>query len=71
MQKTDEVVNQVAFYLDPLIDYLNNLTQEERKVVSSGLVSLLSKNSVQWLPTVAISLQSFSVMQSPYNSFSF
>lgn len=30
-QKTDEVVGQVAFYLDPLIDYLNNLTREERK----------------------------------------
>lgn len=31
MQKTEELVNQVAFYLDPLIEYLNNLTQQERK----------------------------------------
>ena len=31
LQKTDEVVKQVTFYLDPLNDYLNNLTQQERK----------------------------------------
>lgn len=31
MQKTDELVKQVAFYLDPLNEYLNNLTQQERK----------------------------------------
>lgn len=31
MQKTEELVNQVAFYLDPLNEYLNNLTQQERK----------------------------------------
>ena len=30
-QQTDELVQQVAFYLDPLNDYLNNLTQQERK----------------------------------------
>lgn len=30
-QKTDELVQQVEFYLDPLNDYLNNLTQQERK----------------------------------------
>lgn len=30
-QKTDELVKQVAFYLDPLNEYLNNLTQQERK----------------------------------------
>ncbi|MFG6393113.1 MAG: DGQHR domain-containing protein [Lachnospiraceae bacterium] len=31
MQKTEELVNQVAFYLDPLNEYINNLTQQERK----------------------------------------
>lgn len=31
MQKTEELVTQVAFYLDPLNEYLNNLTQQERK----------------------------------------
>lgn len=31
MQKTEELVKQVAFYLDPLNEYLNNLTQQERK----------------------------------------
>lgn len=31
IQKTSELVKQVEFYLDPLIDYLNNLTQQERK----------------------------------------
>ena len=30
-QKTDEVVKQVAFYLDPLNEYFNQLTQQERK----------------------------------------
>lgn len=30
-QKTDELVKQVAFYLDPLNEYLRNLTQQERK----------------------------------------
>ena len=30
-QNTDEVVRQVAFYLDPLNQYLNDLTQQERK----------------------------------------
>ena len=30
-QKTDEIVKLVAFYLDPLNEYLNNLTQQERK----------------------------------------
>lgn len=30
-QKTKEVVEQVTFYLDPLTEYLNNLTQQERK----------------------------------------
>lgn len=31
LQKTEDLVKQVAFYLDPLIEYLNNLTQQERK----------------------------------------
>lgn len=31
MQKTDELVKQISFYLDPLNDYLNNLTPQERK----------------------------------------
>ena len=31
MQKTEDVVKQVAFYLDPLNEYLSNLTQQERK----------------------------------------
>lgn len=31
MQKTEELVKQVTFYLEPLIEYLNNLTQQERK----------------------------------------
>lgn len=31
MQKTEDLVKQVTFYLDPLIEYLNNLTQQERK----------------------------------------
>lgn len=30
-QKTDDLIKQVAFYLDPLNDYLNNLTTQERK----------------------------------------
>ena len=30
-QKTDELMTQVKFYLDPLNEYLNNLTQKERK----------------------------------------
>lgn len=30
-QKTEELVKQVAFYLDPLNEYLNSLTQQERK----------------------------------------
>lgn len=30
-QKTEEIVKQVAFYLDPLTEYLNNLTQQDRK----------------------------------------
>lgn len=30
-QKTDELVKQIAFYLDPLNEYFNNLTQQERK----------------------------------------
>ena len=30
-QKTEELVKQVAFYLDPLNEYLNDLTQQERK----------------------------------------
>lgn len=30
-QKTEELVKQVAFYLDPPNEYLNNLTQQERK----------------------------------------
>ncbi len=30
-QKTEELVKQVAFYLDPLNEYLNRLTQQERK----------------------------------------
>lgn len=30
-QLTEDLVNQVSFYLDPLILYLNNLTQQERK----------------------------------------
>lgn len=31
LQKTDEIVKQVAFYLDPLNEYLNNFTPQERK----------------------------------------
>ena len=31
IQKTNEIVEKVTFYLDPLIDYLNSLTQQERK----------------------------------------
>ena len=31
LQKTEELVKQVSFYLDPLNDYLNHLTQQERK----------------------------------------
>lgn len=30
-QKIIEIAQQVEFYLDPLIDYLNNLTQQERQ----------------------------------------
>ena len=30
-QRTEELIDQVAFYLDPLNQYLNNLTQQERK----------------------------------------
>lgn len=30
-QKTEELVKQVAFYLDPLNEYLTHLTQQERK----------------------------------------
>lgn len=30
-QRTEELIDQVAFYLDPLNEYLNNLTQQERK----------------------------------------
>ena len=30
-QKTDDLVKQVAFYLDPLNEYLSNLTVQERK----------------------------------------
>lgn len=30
-QKTSEIVGKVSFYLDPLADYLNNLTPQERK----------------------------------------
>lgn len=30
-QNTNVLLTQVAFYLDPLIEYLNNLTQQERK----------------------------------------
>lgn len=30
-QPTDQIVNAVYFYLDPLNDYLNNLTEEQRK----------------------------------------
>lgn len=30
-QPTDYVFNQVCFYLDPLIDFLNNITDEQRK----------------------------------------
>lgn len=30
-QKPEELVKQVSFYLDPLNDYLNNLTSQERK----------------------------------------
>lgn len=30
-QKTEELVEQVAFYLDPLCDYFNHLTPQERK----------------------------------------
>lgn len=30
-QRTEELIAQVAFYLDPLNQYLNNLTQQERK----------------------------------------
>lgn len=30
-QKTDDIVKAVTFYLDPLCDYLNNLTMQERK----------------------------------------
>lgn len=30
-QSTQEIVNKVCFYLDPLNDYLNNLTNEQRK----------------------------------------
>lgn len=32
-QPTDQIVHAVAFYLEPLIDYLNNLTEEQRKDV--------------------------------------
>lgn len=32
-QKTEELVKQISFYLDPLIDYLNNLTPQERKAL--------------------------------------
>lgn len=32
-QSTDELVQAVCFYLDPLNDYLNNLTEEQRKDV--------------------------------------
>ena len=31
IQKTDEIVRQIAFYLDPLNEYLNGLTPQERK----------------------------------------
>lgn len=31
IQKTEELVKPVEFYLDPLTDYLNNLTPQERK----------------------------------------
>ena len=31
VQKTDDLVKQVAFYLDPLNEYFNHLTQQERK----------------------------------------
>ncbi len=31
MQKTEALAEKVAFYLDPLIDYLNTLTQQDRK----------------------------------------
>lgn len=31
LQKTDEIVKQVVFYLDPLIEYLNTLTPKDRK----------------------------------------
>ena len=31
LQKTDEIVKQVVFYLDPLIEYLNTLTSKDRK----------------------------------------
>ncbi len=31
IQKTSELVEKVCFYLDPLNDYLNNLTDEQRK----------------------------------------
>lgn len=30
-QKVDDLVKQVSFYLDPLIDYFNHLTPQERK----------------------------------------
>lgn len=30
-QTTEEIVKQVSFYLDPLNEYLNNITQQERK----------------------------------------
>ncbi len=32
-QSTDQIVQAVTFYLDPLNDYLNNLTAEQRKDV--------------------------------------
>lgn len=31
LQKTNELVKQVTFYLDPLNEYLNHVTQQERK----------------------------------------
>lgn len=30
-QKTEDIVKQIEFYLDPLITYFNNVTQQERK----------------------------------------
>ncbi len=34
-QTTEEIVSQVSYYLDPLTEYLNNITQQEREELKS------------------------------------